>query len=122
VIAISPMVPRRAELSIAPVARRGCWRAQMRRVPKVMRPRPVWALLGNCPKRGQGRLIDASPRVRVANILAVFDAASGAFDLTGPGNSEARKITVSKPAASCSTATARKENVAYNICGLGRKM
>lgn len=35
---------------------------------------------------GQARLIDPSLRVRVANILAVLDAASSAHDLAGPGN------------------------------------
>ena len=37
-------------------------------------------------EKGQARLIDPSLRVRVANILAVLDAASGALDLAGPGN------------------------------------
>jgi proteic killer suppression protein len=37
-------------------------------------------------EKGQARLIDASLRVRVANILAVLDAASSALDLAGPGN------------------------------------
>ena len=37
-------------------------------------------------EKGQVRLIDASLRVRVANILAVLDAATSAFDLAGPGN------------------------------------
>ena len=36
--------------------------------------------------KGQARLIDPSLRVRVANILAVLDAVSGALDLAGPGN------------------------------------
>jgi proteic killer suppression protein len=31
-------------------------------------------------------LIDSSLRARVANILAVLDAASSALDLAGPGN------------------------------------
>jgi len=35
---------------------------------------------------GQSRLIEPSLRVRVANILAVLDAAPGARDLAGPGN------------------------------------
>ena len=35
---------------------------------------------------GQARFIDPSLRVRVANILAVLDAASSAHDLAGPGN------------------------------------
>jgi proteic killer suppression protein len=34
----------------------------------------------------QGRLIESFLRVRVANILAVLDAASTARDLGGPGN------------------------------------
>ena len=37
-------------------------------------------------EKGQARLIDASLRVRVANILAVLDAAASALDLAGPGN------------------------------------
>ena len=37
-------------------------------------------------EKGQVRLIDASLRVRVANILAVLDAATSALDLAGPGN------------------------------------
>ncbi len=37
-------------------------------------------------EKGQVRLIDPSLRVRVANILAVLDAASNALDLAGPGN------------------------------------
>ena len=37
-------------------------------------------------EKGQARLIDPSLRVRVANILAVLDAASSALDLAGPGN------------------------------------
>ena len=37
-------------------------------------------------RKGQARLIDPSLRVRVANILAVLDAASSALDLAGPGN------------------------------------
>ena len=37
-------------------------------------------------EKGQARLIDPSLRVRVANILAVLDAASSALDLVGPGN------------------------------------
>jgi proteic killer suppression protein len=37
-------------------------------------------------EKGQARLIDPSLRVRVANILAVLDAASTALDLAGPGN------------------------------------
>ena len=37
-------------------------------------------------EKGQARLIGPSLRVRVANILAVLDAASGALDLAGPGN------------------------------------
>ena len=37
-------------------------------------------------EKGQARLIDPSLRVRVANILAVLDAASAALDLSGPGN------------------------------------
>jgi proteic killer suppression protein len=36
-------------------------------------------------EKGQARLIDPSLRVRVANILAVLDAASSALDLAGPG-------------------------------------
>ena len=36
-------------------------------------------------ENGQARLIDPSLRVRVANILAVLDAATGARDLGGPG-------------------------------------
>jgi proteic killer suppression protein len=35
---------------------------------------------------GQARLINPSLRARVANILAVLDAASSALDLAGPGN------------------------------------
>jgi proteic killer suppression protein len=37
-------------------------------------------------EKGQARLIDPSLRVRVANILAVLDAAASALDLVGPGN------------------------------------
>jgi proteic killer suppression protein len=37
-------------------------------------------------EKGNARLIGASLRVRVANILAVLDAASSALDLAGPGN------------------------------------
>ena len=37
-------------------------------------------------EKGQDRLIDPFLRVRVANILAVLDAASSARDLAGPGN------------------------------------
>ena len=37
-------------------------------------------------EKAQVRLIDPSLRVRVANILAVLDAASDAHDLAGPGN------------------------------------
>jgi proteic killer suppression protein len=37
-------------------------------------------------EKGQVRRIDPSLRVRVANILAVLDAASNALDLAGPGN------------------------------------
>jgi proteic killer suppression protein len=37
-------------------------------------------------EQGLARLIDPSIRVRVANILAVLDAASSAHDLAGPGN------------------------------------
>ena len=37
-------------------------------------------------EKGQARLIDPSLRVRIANILAVLDAASSALDLGGPGN------------------------------------
>ena len=37
-------------------------------------------------EKGQARLIDPTLRVRLANILAVLDAASGALDLAGPGN------------------------------------
>jgi proteic killer suppression protein len=37
-------------------------------------------------EKGQVRLIDASLRARVANILAVLDAASSALDLVGPAN------------------------------------
>ena len=37
-------------------------------------------------EKGQARLIDPSLRVRVANILAVLDAASSALDLASPGN------------------------------------
>jgi proteic killer suppression protein len=37
-------------------------------------------------ENGQARLIDPSLRVRVANILAVLDAASSALDLAGPRN------------------------------------
>ena len=37
-------------------------------------------------EKGQGRLIDPSLRARVANILAVLDAASRALDLAGPRN------------------------------------
>ena len=35
---------------------------------------------------GKVRLIASSLRARVANILAVLDAASSARDLAGPGN------------------------------------
>ena len=37
-------------------------------------------------EKGQARLIDPALRVRVGNILAVLDAASGALDLAGPRN------------------------------------
>jgi len=37
-------------------------------------------------EKGQDRLIDPFLRVRVANILAVLDAASSALDLAGPRN------------------------------------
>ncbi|PYT27127.1 MAG: Killer protein [Acidobacteria bacterium] len=37
-------------------------------------------------EKGQGRLIDPSLRVRIANILAVLDATSSALDLAGPRN------------------------------------
>jgi proteic killer suppression protein len=37
-------------------------------------------------EKGRARLIDPSLRVRVANILAVLDAASSGLDLAGPGN------------------------------------
>ena len=37
-------------------------------------------------ERGQARLIDPSLRTRVANILAVLDAASSALDLASPAN------------------------------------
>ena len=37
-------------------------------------------------EKGQARLVDPSVRVRVANLLAVLDAASSALDLVGPGN------------------------------------
>jgi proteic killer suppression protein len=37
-------------------------------------------------EKGQARLVDPSLRIRVANILAVLDAASDALDLAGPGN------------------------------------
>ena len=37
-------------------------------------------------EKGQARLVDPSLRVRVANILAVLDAASSALDLAGPRN------------------------------------
>ena len=37
-------------------------------------------------EKGQARLIYPSLRVRVANILAVLDAASSVQDLAGPGN------------------------------------
>jgi proteic killer suppression protein len=37
-------------------------------------------------EQGQARLIDAALRERVANILAVLDAASSALDLAGPRN------------------------------------
>jgi len=37
-------------------------------------------------EKGQARLIDPSLRVRIANILAVLDAASSALDLVGPAN------------------------------------
>ena len=37
-------------------------------------------------EKGRVRLIDPSLRVRVANILAVLDAAASALDLVGPGN------------------------------------
>jgi len=37
-------------------------------------------------ENGQARLIDPGLRVRVANILAVLDAASSALDLAGPRN------------------------------------
>lgn len=36
-------------------------------------------------EKGQARLIDPSLRDRVANILAVLDAAASALDLVGPG-------------------------------------
>jgi plasmid maintenance system killer protein len=35
---------------------------------------------------GQVRLVDPSLRARVANLLAVLDAASSERDLAGPGN------------------------------------
>jgi plasmid maintenance system killer protein len=35
-------------------------------------------------EQGQARLVDPGLRVRVANILAVLDAASSALDLSGP--------------------------------------
>jgi proteic killer suppression protein len=37
-------------------------------------------------EKGQARLIDPALRVRVANILAVLDAATSALDLAGPRN------------------------------------
>ncbi len=37
-------------------------------------------------EQGQARLVDPGLRVRVANILAVLDAASSALDLAGPRN------------------------------------
>ena len=37
-------------------------------------------------EKGQARLIDPSLRARVANILAVLDAASSALDLASPAN------------------------------------
>ena len=37
-------------------------------------------------EKGQVRLIDPSLRVRVANLLAVLDAAANALDLVGPGD------------------------------------
>ena len=37
-------------------------------------------------EKGQARLIEPSLRIRVANILAVLDAASSALDLAAPGN------------------------------------
>jgi proteic killer suppression protein len=37
-------------------------------------------------EKGLARLIDPSLQVRVANILAVLDAASSALDLAGPRN------------------------------------
>ena len=37
-------------------------------------------------EKGQARLIDPALRVRVANVLAVLDAASSALDLAGPRN------------------------------------
>jgi plasmid maintenance system killer protein len=37
-------------------------------------------------ERGNARLIEASLRGRVVNILAVLNAASSALDLVGPGN------------------------------------
>jgi proteic killer suppression protein len=37
-------------------------------------------------EKGQGRLVNPSIRTRVANILAILDAASTALDLAAPGN------------------------------------
>jgi len=37
-------------------------------------------------EHGQARLVDPGLRIRVANILAVLDAASSALDLAGPRN------------------------------------
>jgi proteic killer suppression protein len=37
-------------------------------------------------EKGRERLIEPSLRIRVANILAVLDAASSALDLAAPGN------------------------------------
>ena len=37
-------------------------------------------------EKGQARLIDPALRVRVANVLAVLDAATSALDLGGPRN------------------------------------
>lgn len=37
-------------------------------------------------EKGKARLIDASIRSRVANVLAVLDAATNPLDLVGPGN------------------------------------
>ena len=37
-------------------------------------------------EKGQSRLVNPSIRTRVANILAILDAASTALDLAAPGN------------------------------------